>query len=181
MCITNPGMVSDFEMLRTFNCGVGMVVIVDPVCVNELLQLVEGDIRVVGAVEAIGKEGWCSIDKEGQPLIPLSRNFTYAIIKLGQSGKQGHTCHWEARSLMPSAGEVTNAISKQGHNCHRQAKVKMSLAMLIESTKGIPRCSASLTEGIRLSRNVIYAIVKLGHSGMQGRSCHRQAKSLMPS
>lgn len=51
------GAVSDFEMLRTFNCGVGMVVIVDAVCLKELLEAVEGDIVVVGVVENIGKEG----------------------------------------------------------------------------------------------------------------------------
>lgn len=51
------GAVSDFEMLRTFNCGVGMVVIVDAVCLKELLEAVEGDIAVVGVVENIGKEG----------------------------------------------------------------------------------------------------------------------------
>lgn len=51
------GAVSDFEMLRTFNCGVGMVVIVDAVCLKELLEAVEGDIAVVGVVENIGKAG----------------------------------------------------------------------------------------------------------------------------
>ncbi|XP_072948958.1 trifunctional purine biosynthetic protein adenosine-3 isoform X1 [Epargyreus clarus] len=51
------GGVSDFEMLRTFNCGVGMVAIVDPVCVKEVIQLMEADVDIIGSVEAIGKEG----------------------------------------------------------------------------------------------------------------------------
>ncbi|CAG9786529.1 unnamed protein product [Diatraea saccharalis] len=49
-------MVTDFEMLRTFNCGVGLVVIAEPLYAAELLQLCP-DLALVGAVEAIGKEG----------------------------------------------------------------------------------------------------------------------------
>ncbi|XP_013144000.1 PREDICTED: trifunctional purine biosynthetic protein adenosine-3 [Papilio polytes] len=51
------GMVSDFEMLRTFNCGVGMVVIVAAADVDTLLAMVEDPIDVIGVVEAMGKEG----------------------------------------------------------------------------------------------------------------------------
>lgn len=50
-------MVSDFEMLRTFNCGVGMVVIVAAADVDTLLAMVEDPIDVIGVVEAMGKEG----------------------------------------------------------------------------------------------------------------------------
>ncbi|KOB64731.1 Phosphoribosylformylglycinamidine cyclo-ligase, partial [Operophtera brumata] len=50
------GLVSDFEMLRTFNCGIGMVVIADASVVDVLLATVEG-IDVVGTVEDMGREG----------------------------------------------------------------------------------------------------------------------------
>lgn len=53
------GLVSDFEMLRTFNCGVGMVVIADAAYVPELLDTVEG-IAVVGTVEDMGLQGGSS-------------------------------------------------------------------------------------------------------------------------
>ncbi|XP_069359696.1 trifunctional purine biosynthetic protein adenosine-3 isoform X1 [Maniola hyperantus] len=67
------GRVSDFEMLRTFNCGVGMVVIVDPVCVKELLALVDDTIAVVGSVEVIGKEGGLQVvvDNFKEAMAPL--------------------------------------------------------------------------------------------------------------
>lgn len=53
------GLVSDFEMLRTFNCGVGMVIIADKAHVPELLEIVEG-VAVVGAVEDMSREGGSS-------------------------------------------------------------------------------------------------------------------------
>ncbi|XP_063825916.1 trifunctional purine biosynthetic protein adenosine-3 [Ostrinia nubilalis] len=79
------GMVSDFEMLRTFNCGVGMVLIVDPVVVKELLGLVEGDIRVVGTVEAIGKEGGhqVAVDNFREAMAPLTAPYV-----IGQAVRQ---------------------------------------------------------------------------------------------
>ncbi|XP_028158087.1 trifunctional purine biosynthetic protein adenosine-3 isoform X2 [Ostrinia furnacalis] len=79
------GMVSDFEMLRTFNCGVGMVLIVDPVVVKELLALVEGDIRVVGTVEAIGKEGGhqVAVDNFREAMTPLTAPYV-----IGQAVRQ---------------------------------------------------------------------------------------------
>ncbi|KAG6456380.1 trifunctional purine biosynthetic protein adenosine-3 [Manduca sexta] len=67
------GLVSDFEMLRTFNCGVGMVVIADEKDVPELLGMVE-DLKVIGVVEEMGKEGGHQVVVENfkQAMTPLT-------------------------------------------------------------------------------------------------------------
>ncbi|KAI5639099.1 formyl transferase domain-containing protein [Phthorimaea operculella] len=80
------GMVSDFEMLRTFNCGVGMVVIVDPVCAKEMLELVKEPITIVGSVENIGKEGGHQVvvDNFKEAMAPLTAPYIVA----GKSANQ---------------------------------------------------------------------------------------------
>ncbi|KOB52174.1 putative 5'-phosphoribosylglycinamide formyltransferase, partial [Operophtera brumata] len=64
------GLVSDFEMLRTFNCGIGMVVIADASVVDVLLATVEG-IDVVGTVEDMGRE-----DNFKEAMAPLVAPYT---------------------------------------------------------------------------------------------------------
>ena len=53
--LQKTGRVDDAEMLRTFNCGIGMVISIDPVDVQRTLEHLAGhgeDARVIGQIEA---------------------------------------------------------------------------------------------------------------------------------
>lgn len=63
MNILNPflsfsGGVNEYEMLRTFNCGVGLILVVSPSDVTEVLNLIVGEkASVIGAVEKLPAGG----------------------------------------------------------------------------------------------------------------------------
>lgn len=59
------GQVSEYEMLRTFNCGVGMVVIADQADVEALQELVGKDLAVIGSVEQLEKLGAPQVEVAG--------------------------------------------------------------------------------------------------------------------
>lgn len=54
--LQTEGAISNEEMLRTFNCGLGMIAIVSPENVQAVVDETEKEARVVGKVLAI-KEG----------------------------------------------------------------------------------------------------------------------------
>lgn len=54
--LQTEGAISNEEMLRTFNCGLGMIAIVSPENVQAVVDETEMEARVVGKVLAI-KEG----------------------------------------------------------------------------------------------------------------------------
>ncbi|XP_059061478.1 trifunctional purine biosynthetic protein adenosine-3 [Achroia grisella] len=74
------GQVSEYEMLRTFNCGVGMVLIADPQHLSELQLLVGEDLAVIGTVEEIGPLGGPQTEVSGflSALKPLAATWTAA-------------------------------------------------------------------------------------------------------
>ena len=60
------GNVANEEMLRTFNCGVGMVIICDPADVDEIAQkLGEGSAIRLGHLEAIDDGNAVRVNDDG--------------------------------------------------------------------------------------------------------------------
>lgn len=50
------GAISEYEMLRTFNCGIGMVAVVNADNVNDVLNLItDADAYIIGCVENLNK------------------------------------------------------------------------------------------------------------------------------
>ncbi|CAN7995128.1 unnamed protein product [Ixodes hexagonus] len=67
--LANEGNVGDEEMLRTFNCGIGMVAIASPENVQAIIDESEGEARVVGQILNI---------EEGSPKVNV-RNFQESL------------------------------------------------------------------------------------------------------
>lgn len=57
-CLTVLGGVNEYEMLRTFNCGVGLILIVSPRDLTEVMSLLVGEkASVIGQVESLPSGG----------------------------------------------------------------------------------------------------------------------------
>lgn len=112
------GSVSEFEMLRTFNCGVGMVAVVSPTHLDEVLALINDEVQVIGEVQNIGSQGGHQVTVENfkssiEPLVAPFRS-TNEMRKKGLSYKDSGVDIEAGDSLVSLIKPLARSTSRAG-------------------------------------------------------------------
>ncbi|XP_003738885.2 trifunctional purine biosynthetic protein adenosine-3 [Galendromus occidentalis] len=121
------GNISNEEMLRTFNCGLGMVAIVSPEHVQAIIDESENEGRVVGKVLAT---------KEGSPQVNV-RNFNESI---NRSSPQPKPPKKKFGVLISGTGTNLQALIDHVKNVERQSEAEIVLVVSnVDGVEGLNR------------------------------------------
>ncbi|OQR78533.1 trifunctional purine biosynthetic protein adenosine-3-like [Tropilaelaps mercedesae] len=131
--LQSEGAISNDEMLRTFNCGLGMVAIVSPENVQALVDETEEEARVVGKVLAI---------KEGSPQVNV-RNFAESINRSSPEPKPP-----KKKFAVLISGTGTNLQALIDHVKHKERQSAAEIVLVISNIDGVEGLNRAHRAGI---------------------------------
>lgn len=142
--IANEGNVGDDEMLKTFNCGLGMVAIVSPEDAQTVIDVSEGEARVVGHVLNVEEES---------PKVNV-RNFKESL-------NTRHTQIVKKKFGVLISGSGTNLQALIDHIKKMDGRSAAEIVLVISNIDGV--------EGLRRAQRAGIPTKVISHKGYKNR------------
>uniref|UniRef100_A0A2R5LMJ2 Trifunctional purine biosynthetic protein adenosine-3 n=1 Tax=Ornithodoros turicata TaxID=34597 RepID=A0A2R5LMJ2_9ACAR len=142
--VASEGNIGDEEMLRTFNCGLGMVAIVSPEDAQAVIDESEGEARVVGHVLNI---------EEGSPKVNV-RNFRESL-----NTRPGEVIKKKFGVLISGSG--TNLQALIDHIKKMDGRSAAEIVLVISNIDGV--------EGLRRAQGAGIPTKVISHKGYKNR------------